>query len=174
MLHIKRLVVLQNKYTISILQAFTAIKTVKYLVGEIFQVQKFRNALQKGNSRAVRYIAFASAFLAAFTFTQFGIYSLGMFLGKEILIWNLQSAKYTASDIVGTFFCMVSGGSAFGQISPILKNLAEGKQAFKELMSLIYRKKTLVQSKGSYKVKKIKKIVLNNISFKYTKVDEIE
>lgn len=55
----------------------------------MFEVEKFKTALQKGNKRAIRYIAFASAFLAAFTFTQFAIYSLGMFLGKEILIWNL-------------------------------------------------------------------------------------
>lgn len=81
----------------------------------------------KGNERAIRYIALVSAFLAAFTFVQFGIYSLGIFLGKEILVWNLDSGKYTPSDIIGTFFCVVSGGSAFGQISPILKNIAEGK-----------------------------------------------
>jgi hypothetical protein len=47
-----------------------------------------------------------------------------MFLGKEVLIWNLSSGKYAPSDIIGTFFCVVSGGSAFGQISPILKNIA--------------------------------------------------
>jgi hypothetical protein len=50
-----------------------------------------------------------------------------MFLGKEILIWNIDTGKYSPADIIGTFFCVVSGGSAFGQISPILKNLAEGK-----------------------------------------------
>mgnify|MGYP003392548556 CR=1 FL=1 len=114
----------------------------------------------KGNKRAIRYIAFASAFLAAFTFTQFGIYSLGMFLGKEILKWNIDSGKYSPSDIVGTFFCMVSGGSAFGQIAPILKNLAEGKEAFKELMTLMTRKKTLIEHRSGPKIKKIRKIRL--------------
>ena len=86
-----------------------------------------------------------SAFVATFTFVQFGMYSLGMFLGKEVLIWNKESHKYTAADIVGTFFCVVSGGTAFGQISPILKNLAEGKEAFKDLMNLINRKKALIE-----------------------------
>ena len=126
----------------------------------------------KGNERAVRYIALVAAFFCAFTFTQFGIYSLGMFLGKEILKWNIDNGKYTASDIVGTFFCVVSGGSAFGQISPILKNLAEGKEAFKELMLLQHRKKTLTEPKGCHKVRKIKNISLNNIKFMYLKPDE--
>lgn len=74
---------------------------------------------------------------------QFGIYSLGMWLGKEVLLWNIDTHQYSPADVVGTFFCVVSGGSAFGQISPILKNLAEGKVAFSELMKLINRKKTL-------------------------------
>ena len=97
------------------------------MVGEVFEVERFRKALIKGNERAVRYIAFVAAFTSAFAFTQFSIYSLGMFLGKEILKWNIDNGRYTPADIVGTFFCVVSGGSAFGQISPILKNLAEGK-----------------------------------------------
>ena len=125
-----------------------------------------------GNKRAVRYIALVSAFVAAFTFTQFSVYALGMFLGKEILKWNLDSGKYGPSDILGTFFCLVNGGSAFGQISPILKNLAEGKEAFKELLALLHRKKTLVEQKNGKKIKKIKKICLNKLSFKYLKVDE--
>jgi len=40
---------------------------------------------------------------------------------------------------------VVNGGSSFGQISPILKNLAEGKVAFGEMMTLINRKKTLIE-----------------------------
>jgi hypothetical protein len=60
-------------------------------------------------------------------------------------LWNLDSGKYSAADIVGTFFCVVNGGSSFGQISPILKNLAEGKVAFGEMMTLINRKKTLIE-----------------------------
>ena len=82
-------------------------------------------------------------FLAAFSFVQLGVYSIGMWLGKWVLIWNEGNGRYTAADIIGTFFCVVSGGSAFGQISPILKNLAEGKQAFKDLSELMNRKRTL-------------------------------
>lgn len=89
--------------------------------------------MKQGNRKAVRYIIFVSLFLAAFSFVQLGVYSIGMWLGKWVLIWNEGNGRYTAADIVGTFFCVVSGGSAFGQISPILKNLAEGKQAFKDL-----------------------------------------
>ena len=40
---------------------------------------------------------------------------------------------------------MVSGGSAFGQISPILKDIAQGKEAFKQLIQFFNRRKTLVE-----------------------------
>jgi hypothetical protein len=90
-------------------------------------VSRFAEALDIGNHKAIKYIIYVSLFTAAFSFFQLSVYSIGMWLGKWVLIWNLDSHKYAASDIVGTFFCVVSGGSAFGQISPILKNLAEGK-----------------------------------------------
>lgn len=97
-----------------------------------------------------------------------------MWLGKWVLIWNLESHKYSAADIVGTFFCVVSGGSAFGQISPILKNLAEGKESFKDLMSLVNRKKTLDEFKGRKKIKNIRKITLKNVSFAYKSINDDE
>ena len=46
-----------------------------------------------------------------------------MWLGKEVLLWNIDSGKYSASDIIGTFYCIFSCGAAFRQISPILKNI---------------------------------------------------
>ena len=49
---------------------------------EVFEAEKFKKSLLNGNKRAVRYIALVSAFVAAFTFTQFSVYALGMFLGK--------------------------------------------------------------------------------------------
>ena len=68
--------------TSSFMQAFAAIRTVKCLVGEAFEVHRFKQALLQSNHRAIRYIALVSAFMAAFNFVQFGVYSLGMFLGK--------------------------------------------------------------------------------------------
>lgn len=106
-------------------------------------MERFAEALKIGKKKAVRYIAFVSIFIAIFTFVQFAVYSIGMWFGKWVLIWNMDSHKYSPSDIVGTFFCVVSGGSAFGQITPILKNLAEGKESFRDLMELVNRKKSL-------------------------------
>ena len=90
-----------------------------------------------------------------------------MWLGKWVLIWNIDSHKYSAADIIGTFFCVVSGGSAFGQISPILKNLAEGKEAFQDLTNLINRRKSLDEFKGGLKIKKLKSIRLSRVNFSY-------
>lgn len=95
-----------------------------------------------------------------------------MWLGKLVLIWNLDSQRYTAADIVGTFFCVLSGGSAFGQIAPILKNVAEGKEAFKDLVQLLSRKKTLDEFKGGREIEKIEQISLNNVTFSYKSIND--
>ena len=77
-----------------------------------------------GKDKSLRYIIYASIFIGSFTLVQFGIYSIGMWLGKEVLLWNLGNGRYTAADIVGTLFCFASGGAGLGVITPILKNLA--------------------------------------------------
>lgn len=46
---------------------------------------------------------------------------------------------------MSTFFCFLIGGASVGQISPLLKNIAEGKVAAGKLYYLINRKKTLIE-----------------------------
>ena len=58
-----------------------------------------------------------------------------------------------------------------GQISPIMKNIAEGKVAASQLYSLIDRKMTLIEPEHGIKVNSVDLISLNNICFKYEKVD---
>ena len=58
-----------------------------------------------------------------------------------------------------------------GQISPIMKNIAEAKVAASQLYSLIDRKMTLIEPEHGIKVNSVDLISLNNICFKYEKVD---
>jgi hypothetical protein len=59
--------------------------------------------------------------MAAFIFVQFLVYGYGLWMGKNVMLWN---SSYSATVIVGTYFAVISGGTAFGQISPVLKVMA--------------------------------------------------
>ena len=72
-----------------------------------------------------------------------GLYSFGFWFGKQLIIWHPD--KYQAPVIISTFFCFLVGGASVGQISPILKNIAEGKVAAAQLYALMNRNKTLIE-----------------------------
>lgn len=69
--------------------------------------------------------------------------------------------------ILSTFFCFLVGGSSVGQITPYFKNIADGRVSMAELLELLNREKTLVEPADGTKIKKLKKIKLNNVSFEY-------
>lgn len=72
-----------------------------------------------------------------------GLYSFGFWYGKQLIIW--YPLQYSAPTVISTFFCFLIGGASVGQISPLLKNIAEGKVAAGKLYYLIDRKRTLVE-----------------------------
>jgi hypothetical protein len=46
---------------------------------------------------------------------------------------------------MATFFCFLIGGASVSQITPIFKNIAEGKVAAGSLYHLVGREKTLIE-----------------------------
>lgn len=90
----------------------------------MFEFNKFKSALDVGKKTAIKYNLYSSLSLAAVTVIFLGVYSLGFWYGKKLLIDEDTRDKYNAATIVGTFFCFIVGGSSIGQISPILKNIA--------------------------------------------------
>lgn len=82
-----------------------------------------------------------------------GIYSFGFWYGKSMMIWYPD--HYSAPVIVSTFMCFLMGGVSIGQISPILKNIADGKVAASKVYSLISREKTLMYPGNGKQIKEI-------------------
>jgi hypothetical protein len=70
-----------------------------------------------------------------------GLYSFGFWYGKQLILWFPED--YNAPLVISTFFCFLIGGASVGQISPLLKNIAEGKVAAGKLYYLVSRQKTL-------------------------------
>jgi ATP-binding cassette, subfamily B (MDR/TAP), member 1 len=95
------------------------------------------------------------------------MYALGFWYGKNLIINNLDTGKYDAGVILSTFFCFLVSGSSFSQISPFLKNIAEGRVAMGEFFDLVYREKTLEEPKNGQKIKHIKHLHLKDVNFHY-------
>ena len=103
--------------------------------------------------------------------TFISMYALGFWYGKNLIIDNIDTGKYDAAVILSTFFCFIVSGSSFSQLSPFLKNIAEGKVAMGEFFDLLHREKTLIEPAEGKKVKHIQKIELEKVNFHY-KSDE--
>lgn len=61
------------------------------------------------------------------------VYALGFWFAK----WLIVNADANPGVVLGTFFCFIIGGSSVGQISPVLKNITEGRVAIQVLYDLM-------------------------------------
>lgn len=125
-------------------------------------------ALSKGQGTVIKYTLFSAISFGVMNLIFLSIYSLGFFYGKQLIIWF---PEYDAPTIIGTFFCFLVGGSSIGQISPIFKNIAEGKVAAASLYTLLDRKKTLEEPEDGVKLQKIEDIELSSVNFQYEKLE---
>lgn len=106
-------------------------------------MEKFSSALQEGQKTTVKYCLLSSIGHGALIFVFVSMYALGFWYGKNLIVDNFDTGKYDAAVILSTFFCFLVGGSSFSQISPFLKNIAEGRVAMAEFLDLLHREKTL-------------------------------
>lgn len=67
------------------------------------------------------------------------IYAFGFWYGKNLIIDNIDNGKYDVAVILSTFFCFIIGGSSVSNVSPFLKNIAEGRVGMAELLNLLNR-----------------------------------
>ena len=90
----------------------------------------------------LKYTFLAAASFGAMNLIFLSLYSFGFWYGKQLIIWF--PSKYQAPTVLSTFFCFLIGGASIGQVSPIMKNIAEGKVAASKLFKLMGRDKTLI------------------------------
>jgi ABC-type multidrug transport system fused ATPase/permease subunit len=143
-------------------------KTIKSLVGEAYEERLFLQSLDKGSQKTKSLMFFGAISLSFVMLIFLGVYSLGFWFAK----WLVINKDYDAGVVVGTFFCFIIGGSSIGQISPVLKNVMEGRVAVQKLYDLMERKKTLNEKveKGQ-KIKSVESIEFSGVTFGYRKVN---
>lgn len=137
------------------------------MVGEAFEELTFLKSLDSGREKTKKLIFVGAISLALVMLIFLGVYSLGFWFAK----WLVINKAKEAAVVVGTFFCFIIGGSSIGQIAPIMKNIMEGRVAVAKLYDLMERKKTLNEYiKDGKKIKHIDSIEFRNVNFAYKKV----
>ena len=85
--------------------------------------------MKEGKKTSIKYCLMTSAGHGLIILVFISMYAFGFWYGKNLIVNNIDTGKYDAPTILGTFFCFLVSGSSFSQISPFLKNIAEGKVA---------------------------------------------
>ncbi len=128
----------------------------------------FVKSLDKGLSKGKKLMFIGAVSLSFVMFIFLGVYALGFWFSK----WLIVHENADPAVVVGTFFCFIIGGSSIGQISPVIKNITEGRVAVQTLYDLIERKKSLnEQVKDGKKLKTINSIKFKGVNFAYKKVN---
>lgn len=128
----------------------------------------FIESLDKGSKKTKSLMLVGAISLSFVMLIFLGVYSLGFWFAK----WLVINKGYEAGLVVGTFFCFIIGGSSIGQISPILKNVMEGRVAVQVLYDLMERKKTLNEKvENGHKIKAVESIEFSGVTFGYRKVN---
>lgn len=151
-------------------QAISAIRTVKSLVGEDYEIAKYTQRLQRTLKDSRKYTMFMAMSIGIMIMIFLGCYGLGFWYGKIIII----DYKYTIADVISCFFCIIMGGASIGQIAPSLKNIALGKAALAKMFELIDRVPTLVEPKDGAKLERIDSISFKKVEFEYPKNPDVK
>lgn len=125
--------------------------------------------MREGQKKTIRYTLYSAAGIGLIMLIFLSMYSFGFWYGKKLIIDNWDTQKYDIAVILSTFFCFLVGGSSVGQIAPFFKNIVDGRIAMAEFFDVLKREKTLVEPKEGVKLKSIKGLNLNNVSFSYKK-----
>lgn len=125
-------------------QGLNAVKTVKSLTGEDFELKNYKKGLIEAFKIACKYGAWAGAGLGLTFCTMFLDYALSFWYGSKLIgdgtTNSTYDRNYTQGDIFVCFFAIMIGGFSLGQMGPCIKAFAIGKEAAIKVFSVLDRK----------------------------------
>ena len=148
-------------------QSLNAIKTVKSLSSEEFEMKNFATELKNANKITLKYGLLVGISVGLIYFVILSNYGLAYWFGS-ITIENqwynaVTQRAYNVGDIITVFFCVMMGSMFLGQLAPPLKAFAAAKQAASNVLYTIDRvPKILINDK----TKKIAENLKGEIEFK--------
>ena len=154
-------------------ESLNAIKTVKSLSGEDFEMNKFAFELKKANKITIKYgilVGFAIGFMY---FVIFSNYGLALWFGsitiEERWYNEVTGSVYDVGNVVTVFFSVMMGSMFLAQLAPPLKAFTSAKQAAANVFYTIDRiPKILINDKNKKIVEKLQgDIEFKDIEFAY-------
>ncbi len=148
-------------------QSLNAIKTVKSLSSEDFEMKNFAIELKRANKITLKYgilVGFAIGFIYFVMLSNYGLaYWFGSITIEERWYNEVTGSTYDVGNVITVFFCVMMGSMFLAQLAPPLKAFTAAKQAAANVFNTIDRiPKILIDDKS----KKIVKQLEGDIEFK--------
>ncbi|EAS02072.1 multidrug resistance protein-like transporter family ABC domain protein (macronuclear) [Tetrahymena thermophila SB210] len=153
-------------------QGLNAIKTVKSLTGEEFELTNYKTGLVQAFKIACKYAIWAGIGLGLTFATMFLDYALSFWYGSVLVgdsIYNsTYDRDYTQGDVFVIFFAIIIGGFSLGQGAPCIKKFQSGKLAAAKIFEVIDREPQIILPSNPQTIQNlIGNIKFNNASFNY-------
>ena len=154
----------------------SAIKTVKQLNGEKFELRKYEEFLVEAAEKSAQNAFLSGLGIAGIFFVLFCSYALGFWFGSRCVYGasncdeDMTGGRYTAGDVLVIFFAIVMGGMQLSQLTPAFKNISEGRMAASRIFNIIDREPLIQNPPNGIKIENLKGVIkFENVSFRYPK-----
>jgi len=161
-------------------QCLNAIKTVKSLSGEEYELRNFSFELKKAIKITIKNGILVGVAIGLFYFSMFSSYGLGYWFGS-ITIENKWSNSvvghvYTVGDVLTVFFSVMMAAMFLGHLPPPLKAFAAAKQAGSNVFFVLDRKPKIILNDPTKKIAEHIEgdIKFENVDFSYPSRENIQ
>ena len=137
-------------------QSINAIKTVKALCSEDFELQNFTIELRKGVQIVKRFGLFAGTAIGFLFFSFFSDHGLGFWFGSWLIEHERQNdvagRPYNLGDVMTIFICITMGSMILAQVPPPIKSFVQAKDSGANVMYVIRRKPKILINDQTKKI----------------------
>ncbi|KAL4426347.1 hypothetical protein ABPG74_006285 [Tetrahymena malaccensis] len=153
-------------------QSLNAIKTIKSLTGEEFELSVYTRSLSDAFKIACRYGGLAGAGMGLMLLTMFCDYALSFWYGSQLIsegVYNqIYDRNYTQGDVYVIFFSVLIGGFSFAQIGPCLSSFEVGKEAAEKIFKIMDRAPLIQMPNDPKIIPNIQgDIIFDQVEFRY-------
>lgn len=161
-------------------QSLNAIKTVKALCSEDFELQNFNVELQKGVKIVSKFSIFAGISIGFLFFCFFSDHGLGYWFGSWLIEHEryneVAGRPYNLGDVITIFICITMGSMILAQVPPPVKSFVQAKDSGANIFYVIKRKPKIIRNDQTKKIcdKVEGDILFKNVEFAYpTRPDQL-
>lgn len=154
-------------------QSLNAIKTVKALCSEDFELEGFQVELKEGIKIIKKFGRFAGVAIGFLFMCLFADHGLGYWFGSVMIEnhWDNEVAgrPYNLGDVITVFMCITFGSMIMAQIPPPLKSFVQAQDSGASIFYVINRTPKILTNDTSKKMLDYVggNITFDNVSFAY-------